>query len=105
LQEKQRAADVARQFELCDGLLIWGAGDNFFRSSENDGPISGLQNMLVLDRRQQDIEVGGRKYSTVDPTEGILRHPWPVVITISEGRKAIAEQVKNIDPTRRVFFI
>ncbi len=105
VQEKQRAKTVAGQFDAYDGILVWGAGDNFYRSIENGGPLCGLRNMVVLDRRSLDISIGDRKYPTTNPQEGIRRYPWPVVVTVSEGRKSIGEQVMQIDPGRRVFFV
>jgi 2-polyprenyl-3-methyl-5-hydroxy-6-metoxy-1,4-benzoquinol methylase len=104
-QEKLRAQTVSAEFNDYENVLVWGAGDNFFRSTENGGPLSDLRNMIVLDRRPQEITVGDRKYLTENPQVSIRRHPWPVVITVSEGRKSISEQVSQIDPTRRVFFV
>ncbi len=104
-QEKERARKVAAQFNACEGVLVWGAGDNFYRSVENDGPLSGLSNMVLLDRRPQEISIGDRKYTTRDPQSGIRLHPWPVVVTVSEARKSIGEQVVNIDPSREIFFV
>jgi len=54
-QEKQRARAVAAQFDKGEGTLVWGAGDNFFRSVENGGPLSDLTNMVVLDRKRPDL--------------------------------------------------
>ncbi len=104
-QEKDRARETSRQFEACEGVLVWGAGDNFFRSMGNGGPLSLLGNIIVLDRRPKEISIGDRVYTTEDPTEGILHYPWPVVITVSERRKSLCEQVREIDSDRRVFFI
>ncbi len=104
-QEKERAAIMARRFAKDDSLLIWGAGDNFHRSLENGGPLAGLHNMVLLDRRPQQILIGGRNYSTELPQEGIRRYSWPLVITVSEGRKSISDEVRLIDPSRRIFFV
>jgi 2-polyprenyl-3-methyl-5-hydroxy-6-metoxy-1,4-benzoquinol methylase len=104
-QERRRAETVVKQFEEFEGILVWGAGDNLFRSAENEGPLSGPLKMVLLDRRQQEIVIGKRRWSTVEPEEGIRTNPWPVVITISEGRLSVCEQVKRIDPSREVFFI
>ncbi|MFZ0747162.1 MAG: class I SAM-dependent methyltransferase [Terracidiphilus sp.] len=104
-QEKERAKAVAGQLNACEGVLVWGAGDNLHRSAENGGPLSNLQNMVVLDRRPQEISIGGRKYITQDPQEGIRRYSWPVVITVSEGRKSLGDLVRQIDPQRPVFFV
>jgi SAM-dependent methyltransferase len=104
-QEKLRAKSVSAEFNNCEGILVWGAGDNFFRSTENGGPLSNLPNMIVLDRRPQEIKIGNRMFSTENPEESIQRHSWPVVVTVSEGRKSIGEQVTQIDPSRRIFFV
>ena len=103
-QEKDKARALADQLNGYEGVLVWGAGDNFYRSSENSGPLSGLSNMIVLDRRPQ--EYGARQIiETVNPQEGIRCFPWPVAVTVSEGRESISERIAQIDPFRRVFFI
>ena len=104
-QEKAKARALAEQLQTFEGVLVWGAGDNFHRSSENRGPLSNLSTIVVLDKRPQVIMIGDRKWVTEIPAEGIRRYDWPVVITVSEGRKAIARQVKEIDPSRQVFFL
>ena len=104
-QERARAKSVAHQFNSYDGILVWGAGDNFFRSMENGGPLSGLPTLGILDRCPQTIRIGDRQFVARQPHEGIRSHPWPVVITVSEGRQALVEEVKRIDPARVVFCI
>jgi 2-polyprenyl-3-methyl-5-hydroxy-6-metoxy-1,4-benzoquinol methylase len=103
--EKQRARAIETKLNAFEGVLVWGAGDNFYRSCENGGPLSNLRKMVVLDRRPQSISIGGKEYRTEDPQGGITRYPWPVVITVSEGRNALSDQVKQIDPQRPVFFV
>ncbi len=103
-QEKARARATNEQLKTFEGVLVWGAGDNFYRSSENEGPLANLPNIVVLDQRPQVITIGDRKWITETPAEGIRRHRWPVVITVSDGRNAICQQVKEIDPSRQVFF-
>jgi len=104
-QEQEKARALNEKLKRFEGVLVWGAGDNFYRSSENGGPLSNLPNLIVLDKRPQGIRIGDRKWQTEIPAEGIPRYPWPVVITVSEGRKAISTQVKEIDPSRQVFFL
>jgi|ERR1035441_2591551 hypothetical protein len=104
-REKERANTVAAQFDSFEGILIWGAGDNFRRSIQHGGPLSSVRNMVVLDRRPQQISMGGKTYVTVDPKHGIHRYPWPVVIAVSEGKRSICDQVIQIDPNREVFFL
>jgi SAM-dependent methyltransferase len=104
-REEERARAIAGQFSTLEDVLVWGAGDNFYRSVENGGPLSGLRSMVVLDRRQHEVAIGYRKYQTIDPQDGIRNYPWPVVVTVSEGRKEISRQITDIDPGRRVLFI
>ena len=107
-QEKQKAAQITRELAGFPGVLVWGAGDNFFRSMENGGPLAGLNNIVVLDRRPFEISIGGRTLQTVDPHAphaGVRAHDWPVVVTVSEGRHAIAQQVEELAPGRQVFFV
>jgi SAM-dependent methyltransferase len=104
-REKEKARAVAAQFSTFKGVLVWGAGDNFHRSTENGGPLSSLGNMILLDRRPHEVAAGNRSYQTIDPQDGIRDYPWPVVVTVSEGRNEISRQINGIDPGRRVFFI
>jgi len=67
LNEQLRAKLIATQFDGYEGLLVWGAGDNFFRSLTSGGPLAGRRNMIVLDRRPQDITIEGQTYKTEEP--------------------------------------
>jgi hypothetical protein len=104
-QEQQRAHTLNEQLRKFDGVLVWGAGDNFYRASENHGPLAVLANMVVLDKRTQTITIGSRKWTTEYPADAIRRYPWPVVITVSEGRNSLAQQVRDIDPSRQILFL
>jgi 2-polyprenyl-3-methyl-5-hydroxy-6-metoxy-1,4-benzoquinol methylase len=103
--EQERAKQISTQFDEYEGVLVWGAGDNFFRSMGNGGPLSGLRNIVLLDRRAQKIAINGHVYSTLNPAEGIQSLSWPVIVTVSEARKSLVEQVKQIDSQRNVFFV
>jgi len=104
-REKERARALASQLDAFEGILVWGAGDNFYRSVESGGPLSSLRNMVLLDRRPHEVTIGNRSYQTMNPQNGIRQYPWPVVVTISEGRKEISRQITDIDPGRRILFI
>jgi len=104
-QERVRAQALTEQLKTFEGVLVWGAGDNFHRSSENGGMLSNLKNIVVLDQRPQVILIGDRRWTTEVPAEGIRRYRWPVLIAVSVGRDAICQQVKEIDPSRQVFFL
>jgi hypothetical protein len=104
-QEKERSRAVAALLEAFEGVLVWGAGDNFYRSVENGGPLSSLRHIVLLDRRHYEVTIGNWSCQTIDPRTGIRNHPWPVVVTVSEGRKEISRQVTDIDPDRRILLI
>jgi SAM-dependent methyltransferase len=104
-KEQKRAEQVAKALSEFDGVLVWGAGDNFYRSAANGGPLCGLRNMVVLDRRPREIVVGDRVHQAIDPQTGIRSFNWPVVVTVSEGKNEISRQVAEIDPERRVVFV
>jgi hypothetical protein len=104
-REKNRAGKIADQLATFEGVLVWGAGDNFFRSVENGGPLSHLHNFVLLDRCSCEIVIGDRKYKSMEPETGLRNYNWPVVVTVSEGRQAISRQITEIDPGRTMFFI
>lgn len=103
--EKQRAKVIAAGFDSYPSVLVWGAGDNFYRAMSNNGPLSQLQHIVVLDSRAQEITIENRKFTTASPAKGIQCNPWPVIITISANHQAISDQVHEIDPNRPVFFV
>jgi hypothetical protein len=104
-QEQERAKALVSLLDTFEGVLVWGAGDNFCRAVENNGPLSNLRNMVLLDRRPHEFTIGNRRYQAMEPQNGILNHPWPVVVTVSERRNDIARLVTEIDPGRRILFI
>jgi SAM-dependent methyltransferase len=103
--ENARARSLAGELDAFDGVLIWGAGDNFYRSIENEGPLSALRNVVLLDRRPREIAAGDRTYQAIDPDCGVRSYSWPVVVTVSEGKQEIRNRVAGIDPSRQVFFV
>jgi hypothetical protein len=104
-QEKTRARKIGTQLETFEGVLVWGAGDNFFRSIDNCGPLSSLRNFVLLDRRSHEVMIGERQYQTMEPQTGIRSYDWPVVVTVSEGARSISRQIGEIDPDRRIFYL
>lgn len=103
--EKARAKGIVAQLNAFKAVLVWGTGDNFFRSLDNCGPLASLRNLVLLDRRQNEVTIGRHKYLTMQPEIGIRRHDWPVVVTVSEGRDTIRQQIFEIDPDRPVFLL
>jgi len=103
--ERLRAKALSATLGTFDGVLVWGAGDNFYRSLGNGGPLENLENMVILDRQARQVKIKDRVYQTMDPEAGIREHSWPVVVTISEGRKDIGRKIHEIDAARRVEFV
>lgn len=104
-KEKARAAGTRKTLSQFEEIMIWGAGDNFYRSLGNEGPISAIGKFILLDRNPQSLQIGDAVVDTVDPEAALRRYPWPVVVMVSQGKQAIAEQIARIDPHRQVFFL
>ena len=100
-REKQRAKLVSSAFDEFDGVLIWGVGDNFHRSLENGGPLSSVNDFILLDRRSQEVMVRNAAYQTIAPEKGIRESPWPVVVTISGGQRGVERSDKRDRPGKK----
>lgn len=106
--EQQRALIKANTLASHKGVLVYGAGDNFFRSLENNGPLSNVDKIVVLvDGGPYEISFRGEISTTMDPLDGLARYDWPLVMTISGSRDAIMRRVQAMDPdrTREVIFL
>ncbi len=104
-REKQSAALLRMELEQCEGLLIWGTGDNFYRNCGNDGPLSRMRNPVLLDSNPRVVKIQGRSYQTMQPHDGIQTYPWPVIVTVCEDRHSIAQEVEQISPGRHVLYV
>ena len=104
-QERARGEQKRASLQSLHGVVVWGAGDNFYRSAQNGGPLDGLQQMVVADLAPRDVDLGERTYRAIAPPEALRMYSWPVVITVSEASRAIQEQIARVDPGREVFFI
>ena len=103
--ERRRFGAFTRWLGEFPGVLVWGAGDNFHRAASDGGPLHGVSNMRLLDRRQFRVSVGGVDYETEPPEQTIRDCKWPVVITVSEHHEAIRRQVVEIDPFRGTYLV
>ncbi len=103
--EKLRSRHTAGLLNTFANTLVWGTGDNFYRSMSNDGPLAGLKGKTLLDQSRGDVIIEGSTYPTMDPLQAIQMYPWPVIITISEDRKKLDGRIREIDATRQVYFI
>jgi len=103
--ESANAREMADQMNAFGGILVWGGGDNFYRSMSNGGPLSFANNIILLDRRPQEIEIGSRCFTSLSPDEGLRKFSFPVAVTVSEAGNAIAAQIKQMDPGRKIFLL
>lgn len=81
-------------------LLVWGAGDNFYRMMSNEGPLTLARNIVLLDSSPRTMAVNGRTFTAVAPEDGLCQSRAPVVITVSEASAAIIKAVHAHDPNR-----
>ncbi len=103
--EKIRAKQIGEALDASGGVLVWGAGDNFYRAMANDGPLTYVKTMVLLDRRQIEIALSGKRLQAMEPEAGIRRYPYPVAVMVTESGPAIAAQVAKMDPGRKVVLL
>ena len=103
--ELRRATLIADALNAYNGILVWGCGDNFYRSMTNGGPLSRVKNMVLLDSKPQEFVIGENRYASIEPITGLCQFVFPVAVTVSEAGRAIVDQIRAIDPDRKVFFL
>lgn len=86
-------------------LLVYGRGDNFFRSRSPGGPLHRLKIAAILDRNatfhgvREDIP-------SVEPSKGLAQYPDAVVLlTVSVGAENIVKEIRASTPDRPVIVI
>ncbi|HEY4031013.1 MAG TPA: class I SAM-dependent methyltransferase [Caulobacteraceae bacterium] len=103
--EKVRAKVIGEDISQYERVMVWGAGDNFCRSLGNEGPLARVRDFILLDRNFRLLKVGDSVLEAQEPESAIRRFPWPVIVMVSEGKQAMAEQIARIDPDRHVLFL
>jgi len=103
--EQIRAKILSDKLNAQDGILVWGCGDNFYRSATNGGPLENHRNLILLDRTTREFSIGDIEYKSIDPSIGLDQFTYPVAITVSEGSSSIAQQILEKDPNREIFFL
>lgn len=106
--ESHRAAELRRRLAIAggpDGVLVYGAGDNFRRSRRPGGPLHGLRLLAVMDRRAREIPAETDLAFEL-PGVALARFPEaPVVVTTSQGSGEIAGAIRASWPARPVFIV
>lgn len=105
--ESLRARDLRHRLAVAggtDGVLVYGAGDNFRRSRRPGGPLHELPLLAVMDRRAREMRPEpGIVFET--PAMALSRFPAaPVVVTTSQRSEEIAQAIHADWPARRIFF-
>jgi SAM-dependent methyltransferase len=90
---------------FADGVLVYGAGDNFRRACWFDGPLHGVRINAVIDQRAATMEAeDGLSFESMPGA--LQRFPAiPVVITVSQGSETVAATIRSASPARPVFFV
>jgi ubiquinone/menaquinone biosynthesis C-methylase UbiE len=103
--EQERALHTAKALNAYDGSLVWGGGDNFYRSFCNGGPLTHVPNIKLLDKSERNIAVGTRQFQALNPEAAIRQCGYPVAITVSESTDEITRKISTYDPSRKIFFL
>jgi len=88
-----------------EGILVYGAGDNFHRALWPDGPLHGLSILAVMDRRADELS-GRAGFRYALPEAALAEFPSaPVVVTVSQGSEDIAAALRSLSPDRSISFV
>jgi SAM-dependent methyltransferase len=92
-QEKIRASTTREFISSLFCKMVWGCGDNFYRASQNGGPLEGIEWDVVMDSCLKAIKVNGKRYMVVSPEVGLERE-GPVVVTVGgRGRREVGVRI------------
>ena len=86
-------------------LIVYGRGDNFFRSVASGGPLHELPIKAILDRNSQ-LSASISTPVVMAPAKGLAEYPNAVVLmTVSAGAEKIVEEINAVSPGRTVVMI
>jgi SAM-dependent methyltransferase len=102
--ELTRFKPLRRKLEISQQIVVYGFGDNFFRSISNGGPLAGLQVSAVIDRRYLELKESeyANSYQFMDIDACCRKYPKATyVINVSWGsldieKNLIERDIKNI---------
>lgn len=106
--EGRRAAAVRgriREAAGDEGVLVYGAGDNFHRARWPDGPLADVRVVALLDRNADGLSpIAGLPLES--PERGLQRHSGrPVVVSVSQESEAITASIHRLSPDRLLLFV
>jgi SAM-dependent methyltransferase len=103
LLERERGKQVEAEIRaLGVPVLMYGAGDNFFRNLSVGGPLNNVPIACILDRRFEDFPAGLSGIPVVSPEVGLRKFPDnPVVILVSSDRAGVRKFIESIGPEHR----
>ncbi len=103
--EAARIRELRERLRARDGVLVYGAGDNFRRARWRDGPLHGVVILAVMDRRAETMTAEGDLHFAT-PDAALARHvDAPVVVTVSEGGDELAARLRDAWPRREIVVI
>lgn len=100
--EKEKAKTF-RQTIGAEPIVVYGFGDNFFRSKTDSGPLDGLTVACVIDKQYKDLAQSkySKEFSFLPIDLAIEKYKKnPFIITVSWGAQEIERNLRNLGVTR-----
>lgn len=100
INEKVKAENyIDKNFYESKEILVYGFGDNFFRSKSIYGPLGRCKIIAVLDKNWKVLKENkyGNIYNFMSPKEAFAEYAdVPVVVTVSWSTDVIVQELKEI---------
>ncbi|MCI1016467.1 class I SAM-dependent methyltransferase [Herbaspirillum sp. C7C2] len=106
-QERDRAGRMAAQFVPGQEIVVYGFGDNFFRSRAAGGPLSACRVRAVIDARWEALSQSayGGQYRFMDRDAALREHAGlPIVVTVSWGGETIGRMLAEAGAQKVLVF-
>jgi 2-polyprenyl-3-methyl-5-hydroxy-6-metoxy-1,4-benzoquinol methylase len=107
-QEVKRAASVRDRIIKAGhdtGLIVYGRGDNYYRSRSIGGPLNKISIDAILDRNAEALVHEG-DIPVLKPSKGLVEYPEAVILmTVSAGTEQIVAEIQARTPGRTIIMI
>jgi hypothetical protein len=107
-QEVKRAASVRDGIIKAghdNGLIVYGRGDNYYRSRSQGGPLNKISIDAILDRNAEALVHEG-DIPVLKPSKGLVEYPEAVILmTVSAGTEQIVAEIQARTPGRTIIMI
>lgn len=107
-QEVKRAASFRDRIIKAghdNGLIVYGRGDNYYRSRSKGGPLNNISIDAILDRNAGAFVHEGH-IPVLNPSRGLVEYPEAVILmTVSAGTEQIVAEIQARTPGRTIIMI